>query len=390
MTRRSVPLWSQGRKNKHGNQSERVFPMINKLRTILTVFFVSLIIVFSHDNLIGATTQTLNGFTLEIQNGVPSQNLDSISINSPTTIAFLIILTNSQDQRVEKLPASIESVQYAYWVEEQTATSGGTMLSSVVPNTYNKISSLVFTKSSQTHIDTFARGGMMFSKAGHYFIRFQVQISFKNLSDKLIADNYVDINVDNVPLLTIYVAQPTKTYGEIDTTTGKPLDPICYVGGDYGHSFWRVSVNPDAVNIQNDPQNLINTKLGFYPKNGKSMTSVLQPMFGGGAVPGKVSTDDTHYYTQVRDFGISIAKAEEILNKCDEQMKDTNLKYNFLGKAGADNCTQKCNWIARTIGGVNAPGGRGPVRWKLSTVTGAASISATIPNPYHHGEQLAP
>ncbi|MDR3267238.1 MAG: hypothetical protein LBT24_06695 [Tannerella sp.] len=365
--------------------------MMNKHRTPLTAFLASFaIICFFHGDVIGAANQTHNGFTLKIQNYIPSQNEDSVSVNSPFAVTFSITLEHSQGQRIENWPASIDSVQYTYWVEEQAASSGGTTLSAVVPNTYNRNSSLTFTKSSQAEIDKSARGDMTFSKAGLYRVHLRVEVSFKNSSGILTADNSVKVHVDNVSILTIYAAQPTKTYGRKNATTGKPLDPICYVGGDYGHSFWRISVNPNAVNIQNAPKNLINTKLGFYPKNGKSVTTVLQPMFKGGAVAGKVCTDDTHYYTQVRDFGISTAKAEDVLNQCDEQMKAQNLRYNFLGKFNADNCTQKCNWIAKTIGGVNVPEGIGPVRWKLSTLTGAATLSATIPNPYHHGEQLAP
>ncbi|MDR3181935.1 MAG: hypothetical protein LBT89_03285 [Planctomycetaceae bacterium] len=356
--------------------------MMSKHRATATAFLASFaIICFFHGDIIGAAKQTHNGFTLNIQNYIPSQDEDSVSVNSPFAVTFSITLENSQGRKIEYLPASINSVQYTYWVEKQAASLGGTTLSAVVPNTYNRNSSLAFTKSSQADIDTSARGDMIFSKAGIYTVHLRVEVSFKNSSGVLTADNSVKVRVDNASILTIYVAQPEKTY------QWRGRNVIGYLGGDYGHSFWRVSVAPDAVNIQDAPKNLINTKLGFYPKDGKGMTTVLQPMFEGGVVAGKVCTDDTHLYTQFRDFGISTAKAEEVLNKCDEQMKAQNLRYNFLGKFNADNCTQKCNWVANTIGGVNAPEGKGKVCWKLNQ-NSIASMTVTIPNPYHHGEQL--
>jgi len=324
-----------------------------------------------------------NKYALAVMGGKIPASPNPAVVREKVTFNFALALYNEADGRVEMKPAELKSVYYEIKSEEAIleVTQGFIVQDSdtqLIPGNRRKA-----TKNTEEDVALLSNVvvASSFSTVGRHYMRLAVTVTFKDDST-LEEEHEIGVNVVTANL-TVYAAPPTREsqwrYRGVD---------YMYIGGDYGHSFWSVSVDPDAGNL-GAVASLNGAKCGFYPRDGKSMVTVLEPMFRGFAVPGSIGNDETHSYSAARSYEITFQKAKATLEKVAEQAASNNLRYNFIAKANAENCTMKCNTVANTYAGVGAPTGEGKVAWKLTDATSMRTIAITIPNPYHHAKQLA-
>ncbi|MDR3267241.1 MAG: hypothetical protein LBT24_06710 [Tannerella sp.] len=346
--------------------------LFNFYRIFIITITLFLVCIASHVNAADS-----DNFSLTIGKGKPAAAPSPAAVNETVTFNFAVSLFNSQNIRIEAVPAEVKNITYTV-----TSCSHG-QITKNVPNMVISTDKKSATGSAR-HLYSSVISVANFSQTGEHSLTLSVTVIF---NDNSTLSGSLTIKVDVVnATFTAYAKGPDKIVfltgllgAKIPATVMN--DPANPAHDFIGHSFWKCEVDQSLLSSQSQ-KNLSGHKYGYYPQNPmpRSVSAIITRA-------GEVRNDDTHSSSASKSYQINVDNAKDVLNGTASLLNSSVLLYNILGQ-GADNCTAKCVSMCGTAG-TDAPGGEGRYAIIINeTDTIGIGTVFSFPNPYHHAIQL--
>jgi hypothetical protein len=351
--------------------------LFNFYQVFIIAIAVLLVCIASHVNAADS-----DNFSLTVGKGKPDATPNPAAVNEEVTFRFTVSLFDSQNKRLEEIPAEIKTITYTV-----TSCAHGLIISTS-PNL-----SLSSDKKSATgtarHLYSSITSTTRYSQVGHHSLSLNVTVIF-NDDSTLSASLSIDVNVIDATF-TIYACPPPVR---------KKIAGIRHFYGEVGHSFWKIAIDTNALLPNENPDlpsflgnKIANHKVGFYPVPGMKthLINYLTP------VDGMVGPDDSHSWYSSKGYSVLPSKAKNAIAKV---VAVNSNKYSVI-VAGGQNCTSQSSVIAG-VAGCNPPSGNGVIWFHAIRITPddpsdpdnphgiyGPGILWKCPNPYTHAVKIA-